>query len=154
MSVAAKLSQEQALELYKVEKACLPQWLNLQRAYCQVFFTMIIAVMAASLGGLWHLAESVSADKIDITTWYRRVLAGPIVGFLMCIVGYWQSDRKFMTYLESVALLAKLDYLIGLRTERVIVEGSPFPKDLQFMSSVMHREDICALANALVEYIL
>ncbi len=131
--MAAILCQQQALELYKVEKACLPQWLNLQRAYCQVFFTMIIAIMAASLGGLWHLKQDISSDQIDNTAWYLLVLFGPIVCILLCVVGYLQSDRKFKIYLESVALLAKLEHLIGLRTPRDKGMERPFVLDDQFM---------------------
>ena len=116
-----------ALEIYKVYKGKETICLKLHRQYSQQYFTLIMAIFAASLLAIYHF-------KTD----YQIMLAMlfvPIVNIVLSVTAIHMCNRFYKRFLEAITIQAKLEPLIGLIATRPDASepSSPFPEDTHIL---------------------
>jgi hypothetical protein len=114
------MDKKTALELYALFRQENALWLQNHREHSQQYFTLIIAILAASITGVSQIQE----PPFLIVMMY-----GPLFNLFLCRIGITLCNRSYQAYLEGLSVQAKLEPIIGLTEPRTLPEATePLPQ--------------------------
>ena len=121
------MNESTAIDIYKVFKSEELMCLNLHRQYSQQYFTLIVAILAASLLALYHFKDNL---------WIMLfILVAPIVNILLSLTAIKMCNRFYIRFLEAITIQVKLEPLIGFSATRPDASEAsrPFPEDTHIL---------------------
>ena len=124
------MDKKTAMELYAIFRRENSIWLGNHREHSQQYFTLIIAILGASIAVFSQFI--ISNPFLTLI-----VIIGPLINILLCRVAVTMCNRSYQLYLENVSILSKLEPIIGLIDSRIQQKEkqtlSQFPKDKSFL---------------------
>ena len=123
------------IEIYKAFKDEETSCLNLHRQYSQQYFTLIVAILAASLLAVYHFKDDPWITLV--------VLAAPVVNILLSITAIKMCNRFYQRFLEAITVQAKLEPLIGFNLTRPDESEAsrPFPEDTCILPEIIIKRE-------------
>lgn len=124
------MDKKTALELYTVFRQENSLWLANYREHSQQYFTLVIAILGASIAAI---SQAVKLHPLLMIT----IIIGPLINLLLCRIAITMCDRSYQLYLEGISIQAKLEPIIGLTETRDTVSNNQpivqFSKDEHFL---------------------
>jgi hypothetical protein len=114
------MDKKTALELYTLFRQENSLWLGKHREHSQQYFTLVIAILAASIAAV--------PSFMTLHRWLLSlIIIGPLINLIFCRIGFFLCDRSYQAYLESISVQAKLEQIIGLTKSRQRARGNLTP---------------------------
>ena len=124
------MDKKTALELYTLFRQENSLWLGSHREHSQQYFTLVIAILGASIAAV---SQFNSFHPLLITI----IIAGPLINIQLCRIAITMCDRSYQVYLECISIQSKLEPIIGLtETRDLSPKDDPilqFSKDEHFL---------------------
>jgi hypothetical protein len=105
------MDKKTALELYTLFRQENSLWLGNHREHSQQYFTLVIAILGASIAAI---SQFMTLHPLLIFI----IVIGPLINLLLCRIAITMCDRSYQAYLECISIQAKLEPVIGLTETR------------------------------------
>ena len=142
------MDNKTALELYTLYRQENAAWLSAHREHAQQYFTLVVAILAASIAGI---SAFPTLQPIPI----MAIVLGLIFNVFLCRIATTMYNRSYQAYLEGITIQAKLEEIIGLtgpRTPSTTTQLLPqFSKDEYFLPERWLKSRHFATAEKFVE---
>ena len=105
------MDKNTAFEMYKMFRGEMYGHLNLHRETLQNYLAFSVAVLGATIGGYLQLGQAAWIGTIIL-------FAGSILNIFVCVIAIRMCDRFYLGVLERVAIMAKIESILGLTNSR------------------------------------
>jgi hypothetical protein len=105
------MDKKTALELYTLFRQENAAWLSAHREHAQQYFTLVVAIFAASIAAISAFPK---LEPLPITA----IVMGLLFNVLLCRIAMTMCNRSYQEYLEGISIQAKLEAIIGLTGPR------------------------------------
>jgi hypothetical protein len=143
------MDKRTALELYAIFRQENSLWLASHREHSQQYFTLVIAILAASVAAISQ------SDKLSPLIMGLFAI-GPIINLFLCKVAIALCDRSYQAYLEGISVQQKLETVVGLTEKRNLSETNSllvrFVKDEYILPERWLESQQFATAGAFVSH--
>lgn len=110
------MDKDTALELYKVFRSERNGNFVLHQDALEHYLTFTVAILGATIAGALGIRGMGWTGTV--------VLLGPILNVVVCLLAVRMCDRYYLGALEKIAILAKLESVLGLRDRLDLTSGS------------------------------
>lgn len=104
------MDKQTALELYVLFRQENSLWLANHREHSQQYFTLVAAILAASIAAASQLGQE--------PLFLALIGLGPLFNWGLCQIAITMCNRSYQAYLEGISIQAKLEQVIGLTEPR------------------------------------
>jgi hypothetical protein len=124
------IDKQTALGLYNLFRQENSLWLGKHQQHSQQYFTLIVAILAASIA-------AISPFSTLHPLLMGLIMIGPLFNVRLCHIATEVCDRAYQAYLEGLSIQSKLEQIIGLTEARNAPTANQqllqFPKDEYFL---------------------